>query len=236
MRFVEGLKYVDAHTTTITKPRKKSDPPYFPGVPSMYEDSVAVEVSEWWRQTYPGDFSPETAIELQFPYPSITQATCDLVFSTDGLWLPEPEWAVEIKRIQLVGNNGKNNDYGLAKVLSPYLKDRSLFHDLRRQQSHAFARRHACVGYVFNYDFDSLRESHLHHPEKSEVLKNLEKVLRENDRDNGVLRGEDLVHTADTIFRQADLVVGELILEPFQDLWRHACGGKGVVFAWEVNK
>ena len=235
-RFAEGLKFVDSHTTTVTKPRKKTEPPYFPGVPSMYEDAVAKEVAEWWREKYPEDFQPTSAVELQMSYPTLDGGTCDLVFSSDGQWIPDPEWAIEIKRIQLVGNNGKNNDYGLAKVLSPYLKDRSLIHDLRRQSSHAFARHHACVGYVFDYDFGLLREARTHHPDKQSVLDNLQLVLHGNDRTKGVLSGRDLVFAADALVRQADLVIGDLVIEPFQDLWRHPCGGNGIVFAWEVKK
>lgn len=202
----------------------------------MYEDAVAVEVAEWWREAYPTDFQPEIAVELQMSYPTLEGGSCDLVFSSDGKWLPEPEWAIEIKRIQLVGNNGKNNDYGLAKVLSPFLKDRSLTHDLRRQRTHAFARRHACVGYVFNYDFVSLEEARSLHPDKEVVIENLKQVLYGNDKTTGVLRGEDLVNAADAMFRKDDLVVGDLVVEPFHGLWRHPCGGNGVVFAWEVRK
>ena len=235
-RFAEGLTYVDAKTSIVSHPNgNKSKPPYLPGVPTMHERDVARDFMDWWIQKYPADFNPINAYELEVAYPNLARASCDIVFSSDGVWMPEPEWAVEIKRVQLVGNNGNNNDFGLAKVLSPYLKDRSLAHDLRRQQQHAFARKHACIGYLFSYSFETLEEASQLHPGKKEQLNNLKKVLHGNDRAGGTLRGEDLVDSANVIFKHLGLVVDDVITVPFKGLWRHPCGGNGIVFAWEVK-
>lgn len=200
----------------------------------MYEDAVAAEVMEWWIAAFPRDFSPVEAHQLQVPYPDLPGSKCDLVFSTDGDWT-NPEWAVEVKRIQLVGDNGNNNDYGLAKMLSPYLKDRSLIHDIRRLRRFPFARRHAVVGYVFSYDFGLVFESENHHPGATEVLANLYKVLRVNDRANGTLDGAELVAAANSIFVSQGIVKGPVITQEFEGLWRHPCGGNGLVFGWEVE-
>ena len=235
-RFAEGLTYVDAHTSIVSYPRGiATQPPYLPGVPTMHERDVASEFMDWWIEKYPADINPSYAHQLEVPYPNLARASCDIVFSSDGTWMPEPEWAVEIKRIQLVGNNGNNNDYGLAKVLSPFFKDRSLAHDLRRQQKHAFARNHACIGYVFSYSFETLEEASQLHPEKEVELSNLKKVLHGNDSSGGTLRGEDLVDSANVIFKHLGLVVDDVITVPFKGLWRHPCGGNGLVFAWEVE-
>jgi hypothetical protein len=235
-RFAEGLEFVDRHTSVVSYPRGiATQPPYLPGVPTMHERDVASEFMDWWVKKYPSDFNPTNAYKLEVPYPTLPRASCDFVFSSDGEWEPKPEWAVEVKRIQLVGNNGNNNDYGLAKVLSPFLKDRSLSHDLQRLRQHSFARHHACIGYVFSYSFETHNEASLLHSDKEEQLNNLKKVLHLNDRVDGTLKGEDLVDSANAIFKHLDLVTKDVIVEPFKGLWRHPCGGNGLVFAWEVK-
>ena len=199
----------------------------------MYEDAVSEEVMSSWVESTDFEFSPRDAHDDQVPYPNSGRAKCDLVFSTDGNW-SNPEWAIEVKRIQLVGDNGKNNDYGAAKILSPYLKDRSLVHDIQRLRANPLARRQAVIGYVFTYDFDSVREALHHHPNEEEVLNNLRDVLRSNDPVRGLLNGLDIVEVADVICLTQEIVTGPVLRVPFDGLWRHPCGGSGFVFGWEV--
>jgi hypothetical protein len=231
-RFADGLLHVDSSTNTVTLNRKKE--PYLQGVPSMLEDAITKEFSEWWMHSYPEDFEPRGSLTTQFPYPTLSRARCDLVFSTDGTSQP-PEWAVEIKRIQQVGDNGKNNDFGVTKMLSPYLKDRSLKHDVLRARAHGFARRHAVMGYGFSYGPDTLLETARHHPSRREHLDNIGAVLRVNDPIGLQLDTRELVDAVDTIFQAQDLVKADLVVVPFTGLNRHPCGGRGLVFAWEVN-
>ena len=47
--------------------------------------------------------------------------------------------------------------------------------------------------------------------------------------------GMEIVRAANAIFSSLDLIIGDLVVEPFRNLWRHPCGGNGFVFAWEVK-
>ena len=232
-RFGEGLKFVDLKTS-FSGSNQRTGAPYLPGVPTMPEVNVSKEVLDWWVATYPSDFSPSNAYQTEVPYPEIPRAKCDLVFSSDGNWPNLPEWAIEVKRIQFVGDNGKNNDYNVPKILSPYLKDRSLIHDIRRMRAHPIARFHAVVGYAFSYDFETCKEALIRHPDESARVGEIRRVCRTNDPVDGVLKSDDLIKNADLQFKNAG-VVNKLVTKPFSDLWRHPCGGKGNVFAWQVE-
>ena len=232
-RFAEGLKYVDQNSAYIgSNQRTKST--YLPGVPTMPEINVSKEVLEWWVATYPSDFLPSNAHRTEVPYPAISRAKCDIVFSSDGNWPDLPEGAIEVKRIQFVGDNGKNNDYNVPKILSPYLKDRSLIHDIRRMRAHPIARFQAVVGYAFSYDFETCNDAKLRHPNETARISEIEKVCRVNDSLNGVLRSDDLIHFADLQFKSAE-VVNKMVVKLVPAVSRHPCGGKGNVFAWQVE-
>jgi hypothetical protein len=200
----------------------------------MTEDAVTDEFADWWKKTYPSDFSPPDSLKTQCPYPTLPRARCDLVFTTDGISDPS-EWALEVKRIQQVGNNGKKNDFGVAKILSPYLKDRSLKHDVLRQRDHSFARRHGVLGYGFSYSAETLKHAAALHPDKDQYIKNVRDVLRLNDSSGLVLDTVELVDAANTIFVSQGLVVQDVVKVPTGGLYRHPCGALGVVFAWEVG-
>jgi hypothetical protein len=147
--------------------------------------------------------------------------------------LSNPEWSIEVKHVALVGNNGKNNDFGVAKILSPYLKDRSLIHDIYRIKNHGFSKRKAVIGYCFNYTPSSCNEAEKRHPDSTEFINNLKEVCRLNDPVNGLYTVKPLVEFADEIFQSKGLVKPVQILD-FEGAWRHPCGGLGSIFAWEI--
>lgn len=232
-RFLEGLKYVDDNSASIST-NQRTGATYLHGIPAMPEDEVSDQVLAWWVSTYPKDFQPPDAYEREVRYPSLLRARCDIVISSNGIQLDRHEWAIEVKRIQFVGDNGKNNDFNVQKMLSPYLKDRSLIHDINRMRAHPIARRHAVVGYAFSYNFESCNEAELRHPLEVARVREIRDVCRKNDAIAGQLRSEELVAVADLQFRNAE-VVRKLVIKSFSDLWRHPCGGSGNVFAWEVE-
>jgi hypothetical protein len=120
----------------------------------MSEPKFVEELAAWWEKNHLADFPTMNSIGTEVPYKGIPRAKCDLVLSTDSS-IDNPEWAIEVKHIALVGNNGKNNDFGVAKILSPYLKDRSLIHDILRLRDFGIGRHKAVVGYCFEYSFES---------------------------------------------------------------------------------
>ena len=231
-RFSEGLVYVDAHTETITtNPRTKVD--YLKGVKTMREVSTVKEILDWWKQKYPKDFNDLGNVKNSFPYPNTKKAACDIVFSSDGQTLKNPEWAIEVKHISFLGDNGKNNDFNVQKMLSPYLKDRSLIHDIHRLKNDPIGRKQAVIGYCFNYDFLICDEAVNKHPTHSGRIKEMRKVCKKNNENTGELNVKNIVDFANQIFTTNNLA-RNLVQEDFTGAWRHPCGGNGTIFAWEV--
>jgi hypothetical protein len=232
-RFSEGLKYVDSHTTHVSANRRNGEI-YLPGVKTMTERQLVKELVEWWGTEHSEDFSPKNALYREVPYSNIPRASCDLKLSSDGTSGNQSEWAIEVKHIALVGNNGKNNDYGVAKILSPYLKDRSLIHDIYRIREHGEAKRKAVIGYCFSYDSESCIDAKKLHPNHLEYIENIEQVCKTNDPVGKQYSVLPMVEFANDIFKQRGLV-HDLQVVHFDNVWRHPCGGKGVVFGWELT-
>lgn len=224
-RFSEGLLYVDTHTTHQSA-NSRSGEIYLPGVKTLRESQFVKELSDWWLTEYQEDFNPAGALYREVPYKNIPRAKCDLQLSTDGSMLSHPEWSIEVKHIALVGNNGKNNDYGVAKILSPYLKDRSLIHDIHRMRNYANSKRKAVVGYCFTYDIDSCRVAKEKHPEHVEYVENIERVCQTNDPLTLQYSVLPMIEFANDVFRQRGLV-NELVIEEFS--------GRGDIHAEEME-
>jgi hypothetical protein len=232
-RFSEGLSSVDSTTTHISK-NSRTGETYLPGVKTMSERKFVEELVDWWKIKYPSDFNPIDGIKTEVPYPDIPRASCDIVLSSDGSPLEKPEWSIEVKHIALVGNNGKNNDFGVAKILSPYLKDRSLVHDIYRLQESGLGKRRAVIGYCFSYNSDSCIEALKRHPSQEEFISNIQEVCFRNDPVNRTYSVIPMIEFAHDIFSERNLVSPLEVIE-FTNAWRHPCGGNGHVFGWEVQ-
>jgi hypothetical protein len=89
-----------------------------------YEDRLATGV------TYPG-----------------SRQKCDLCIGKRPDW----DWAVEIKMLRLMGDNGKPNDNMLMHILSPYPADRSALTDCPKLLSSGLPGRKAVLIYGFDY-------------------------------------------------------------------------------------
>jgi len=87
-------------------------------------------------------------LEREVPYPAITRSRCDLVIDES------PGWAIEIKLLRLLGDNGLKNDNMLMHILSPYAVDHSALSDCSKLLQSGFAQRKAIV--VIGYDYDKL--------------------------------------------------------------------------------
>lgn len=196
----------------------------------MYETTVAAELMSGWKSAHPSEFHGEPGYVTEVPYPQVSNQTCDVVLiGTNG----RAAWGIEVKRLQFVGDNGKKNDHAVQKMLSPYLKDRSVIHDLRRMSINPFANSHAVVGYAFEYSFDSCERALVIHPSHKDRIKNLRSVCKENDPLHGILDPRELIYSAHTQFSNAGLVE-DFAIVPFDGAVRHPCGGSGIVFGWKV--
>jgi hypothetical protein len=86
------------------------------------------------------------SLKRECPYPSIGRSRCDVVVDD------EDPWAIEIKMLRLMGDNGKPNDNMLMHILSPYPAHRSAVTDCTKLLASGFPHRKAVV--IFGYDYD----------------------------------------------------------------------------------
>ena len=228
-RFSQGLLAVDEiHREARTNARTKEE--YLPGVAAMTEPVLTGQLATWWRTTHPEDFGETLELICEVAYPNIARAKCDLVIRESKS--QKPVWAVEVKRIQLVGNNGNTNDYGIAKMLSPYLKDRSLRHDLVRLSESGFNCPSATLVYAFSYSAHSISEAKTRFPDLAgKTVSNIDKVRIQAQDEYGVYSLDPLIDIANLVLKKEDLVA-EFVRKEFSGAWSHPCGGNGIVAAW----
>lgn len=230
-RYAEAFEFVDNNTTT-TKANKRTGGIYHQGLHSLGEESTMEEADAAWEALHPGEILEPLGSRIGISYPSLARTKCDHVFSTRPGNHPQPEWAIEAKYISFVGDNGINNDYGVGKILSPYLKDRGVLHDAARLREHGFAERVAVMLYSFNYDSESCEEAEIRHPESPEVVENIRAVLKKN---GAPLHARPVIELLDAILGLRGYLRGPRAEANFQ-AWRHPAGGHGTVYAWEIRR
>lgn len=235
-RIAQAVPRID-RTTTATRVSQRTGRTYLQGAKSLNEPQFVREVATWWATNFPAELPHFCTEHLEFAYPEASRATCDLMICKPGREATEFAWAVEIKHIALVGDNGKNNDYGLQKLLSPYLKDRSLVHDAQRLRKTTIAPRRAVVMYGFDYDATAIERARTICAAlglNDEIAANLSRVLKSVDPVTLTYRLDALIEIADASLMRLGLVRGTAITSRFGDANRHPCGGEGIVAGWEV--
>lgn len=230
-RYATALAHIDA-AVEETRTNQRTGRTFLPSVRSLTEPQVVEAVDAWWGEHHPEDFAVAAEPRLGVRYRGLEghSTRCDHVFTT-GVVLDEPEWAIEWKNATLIGNNGNNNDYTTSKLLSPYLKDRSLLHDVLRLSRYPLAQRHAVVGYGFHYDEATCDEAERRHPGHRETVENIRSACLKN---GGSLSLRPLLNFADSILRLRGFVSKPMEEASFE-AWRHPAGGRGIVFGWEVR-
>lgn len=230
-RYAECLEYVDANTTTrVVNTRQGRNIPYHLGLHALGEERAFDQADEAWDLLYPGEILEPLGTRMGLPYPNIPRTRCDHVFST--IQGPQPEWAIEQKFISFVGDNGNNNDYGVGKMLSPYLKDRGVLHDAARLRGSEFTERVAVVMYCFNYDFDICDRLEELHPNSVHVVDNIRSVVEKNA---APLHAEPVIELLESILAARGYLRGRRAQAEF-DAWRSPAGGPCTVFGWEVRR
>ena len=118
---------------------------YRPGLgPHTEVQTIALVMSELAR-THPATYG---AVQTGVPYPNATRQRCDLLIAPSG----GRSWAVEVKMLRLMGDNGKLNDNMLMHILSPYTKHRSALTDCQKLIGSGFEQPHALLIYGYDYD------------------------------------------------------------------------------------
>ena len=137
-----SIKRVDARRPQAANAR--TGVAYQPGIgPHSETQAVALLVGEL-QQQFGGRYSG--MVQTNIPYPKGRQK-CDLCIGTPPSW----DWAIEIKMLRLMGDNGKPNDNMLMHILSPYPNDRSALTDCVKLVQSGLPGRMAIVIYGFDY-------------------------------------------------------------------------------------
>lgn len=135
----ELMHRADSRRPVATNAR--SGIPYQPGLgPHSESRALSLALEELTLS------DPELASTLarEVPYPTERRRKCDLVVGT--------EWAVEVKMLRMIGDNGKPNDNMLMHILSPYPAHRSAVTDCAKLLDSGLPGRKAVV--IFGYDHD----------------------------------------------------------------------------------
>jgi hypothetical protein len=228
-RYAEAIEYVDAHTD-ILRANPRTGEVYHTSFKALAETNAVDGIDAAWDELHLGELLTPPDRRIGVKYPAVSRAKCDHVFSTeagDG-----EEWGIEVKKIEFVGNNGKNNDFGVGKMLSPYYKDRGLLHDAARLREHGFTRRVAVVGYAFNLDIATCNEAEALHPGSLDVIGEVRGVIRKN---GGSLMARPLIEFTDAILGLRGYLRGPRAQAEFT-AFRHPAGGHGIVFGWEIRR
>lgn len=130
--FARGLKSADAKCPQWGT--------YQAGIGPHPETAAVALVMQELLDKYP-------SFVTQVRYPGESRMACNI-----GLDATEPlGWAIEVKMLRLLGDNGKPNDNMLMHVLSPYASDRSAITDCEKLVGSGFQCRKAILIYCFDH-------------------------------------------------------------------------------------
>lgn len=140
--FATGMKQVDARAPVARNAR--SGIAYQPGIGPHTEAQTVKLVMAEIASEHPDRYS---SFRLGVPYGDGTRQACDLCIEDQGA----PAWAVEVKMLRLLGDNGKLNDNMIMHILSPYPEHRSALTDCSKLVASTLADKMAILIYGYDY-------------------------------------------------------------------------------------
>jgi hypothetical protein len=143
--FAKALIAADAGRPSATNARSKAA--FQPGIGPHSEAQTVKLVGVQLERLRPVAYADRLAYGV--PYPEAPRQKCDLCIGSPSDW----EWAVEIKMLRILGDNGKANDNILMHLLSPYPAHRSALTDCEKLIDSRLGRRKAIL--VYGYDADA---------------------------------------------------------------------------------
>jgi hypothetical protein len=143
--FARALVAADAAHPCATNTRSKAA--FQPGIGPHSEAQTVKLVGVQMERLAPAAYGERLAYGV--PYPEAPRQKCDLCIGSPSDW----EWAVEIKMLRILGDNGKANDNILMHLLSPYAAHRSALTDCEKLVDSRLGRRKAIL--VYGYDADA---------------------------------------------------------------------------------
>jgi hypothetical protein len=163
-------------------------------------------------------------------YRDIPRGRCDLALGQAAA----PEWAIELKKVSLVGDNGKNNDFAPSKAVSPYPIHRSSVLDAQRLHKNRVAKRGAVLMLGFDLDAQVLQECRQHcesHGLGQDRTKALASVLKSNGGTYGI---GPMFRLFEMLSRMLDYDLGLRVEREFSGLITHPIFRRGRFAIWEI--
>jgi hypothetical protein len=136
-----AIKAVDAKGVSAASSRTGAV--YKPGIGPHTEDATVRLFMEELSRDEDNSHGFRTGV----PYPGQRQKRCDLCFGNAPVWA----WAIEVKMLRMMGDNGKKNDQMVTKILSPYPQDHSALTDTEKLVNGRLGERKAILIYGFDY-------------------------------------------------------------------------------------
>lgn len=139
--FSAGIKQVDSRRPVALNARSKE--PYQPGIGPHPESQTVDLVLNEIQTVYPDKYSGNISIGV--PYPDAPRQKCDFCIGVGPDW----DWAIEVKMLRILGDNGKPNDNILMHILSPYAAHRSAVTDCQKLATSSIGKRNAILIYGY---------------------------------------------------------------------------------------
>jgi hypothetical protein len=140
--FAQGIQAVDSQAPVAANARTGAS--YQPGIGPHTETQTIKLVMARLAGVQPRRYA---SYQLGVPYADGTRQACDVCL--DG---PEPwAWAVEVKMLRLMGDNGKLNDNMVTHILSPYPAHRSALTDCTKLVTSQLGAHKAILIYGYDY-------------------------------------------------------------------------------------
>jgi len=140
--FALALVAADAARPCATNARSKMA--FQPGIGPHSEAQTVKLVGTALQRLGPAIYGDRLAYRVA--YPEAPRQKCDLCVGSRPDW----DWAVEIKMLRILGDNGKANDNILMHLLSPYPAHRSALTDCEKLAASQLGRRKAIL--IYGYD------------------------------------------------------------------------------------
>ena len=139
--FAKALVAADAARPSATNVRSKTA--FQQGIGPHSEAQTVKLVGAELERLEPTAYGHHLAYGVA--YPKAPRQKCDLCIGS----APEWDWAVEIKMLRILGDNGKANDNILMHLLSPYPAHRSALTDCEKLAESSLGRRKAILIYGY---------------------------------------------------------------------------------------
>jgi hypothetical protein len=142
MDFARGIQTADSMAPVASNSRTGAS--YQPGIGPHTEAQTIRLVMAQLADADPPRYA---SYKLGVPYADGTRQACDLCLDGPGPW----GWAIEVKMLRLMGDNGKLNDNMVMHILSPYPAHRSALTDCTKLLTSQLGTRKAILIYGYDY-------------------------------------------------------------------------------------